>query len=160
MAKFRKGGKKEMQAISTASLPDIVFMLLFFFMVTTVMREVTLKVSIAPPTVSEVNKIEKKSLVSYIFVGTPKEQFQKMYGTEARIQLNDQFANIKEIREFVTKERAEMSENDQKQMIVSMKIDGDAKMGIISDVKQELKKASAFKINYSSRKLESDGKGY
>ena len=62
MSKFRKDGKKSMPAISTASLPDIVFMLLFFFMVTTVMRPTELKVKIKTPEASEVTKLKKKSL--------------------------------------------------------------------------------------------------
>ena len=60
MSKFKKGEGKGMPAISTASLPDIVFMLLFFFMVTTVMREETLKVKNHLPEATEVKKMEKK----------------------------------------------------------------------------------------------------
>ena len=80
-----------MPAISTASLPDIVFMLLFFFMVTTVMRETTLKVTVTPPEATEVKKMEKKSLVSYIYIGSPtkSQQSQMNLSTKALVQLND-----------------------------------------------------------------------
>ena len=94
MAKFERKGKGGMPAISTASLPDIVFMLLFFFMVSTVMRETTLKVQQKLPGATEVKKLERKSLVSYINIGKPRRNFQSMYGTEPRIQLNDAFAKV------------------------------------------------------------------
>ena len=94
MSRFRKGVKKGMPAISTASLPDIVFMLLFFFMVTTVMRETTLFVNVLTPKATEIKKMEKKSLVSYIYIGPPIKRLQSSYGTSARIQLNDAFASV------------------------------------------------------------------
>jgi biopolymer transport protein ExbD len=154
MAKFSRKGKGKRPGISTASLPDIVFMLLFFFMVTTVMREVTLKINVDLPSATEVKKLEKKSLVSYIYIGEPKRPFQGTYGTQSRIQLNDQFATTDDIRDFITSEREQMSENDQKQMTVSLKVDDNTKMGIVTDVKQELRKASALKINYSAREVQ------
>ncbi len=152
MPKFKKSTGKSVKAINTASLPDIVFMLLFFFMVSTVMRETTLKVMIRVPAATEIKKLEKKSLVSYIYIGKPQPGLQRMYGTEPRIQLNDQFATEEDIRDFITSEREQMEEYEQKQMTVSLKIDESTKMGIVTDVKQELRKASALKINYSSRK--------
>jgi len=152
MSKFKKAGSKELQPLSTASLPDIVFMLLFFFMVTTVMREQSLKVRIIVPNATEIKKLEKKSLVSYVNIGVPHPALQRLYGSEPRIQLNDQFATKDDIRDFVSSEREQMNEHEQKQMTVSLKIDKKTKMGIVTEVKQELRKASALKINYSSRK--------
>jgi biopolymer transport protein ExbD len=152
MSRFKKSSGKELKQINTASLPDIVFMLLFFFMVTTVMRETNLKVAVIVPEATEIKKLEKKSLVSVIYIGKPTRNLQKIFGTEPRIQLNDAFATPDDIRDFVTSEREQMDENDQKQMTVSLKIDEKTSMGIVSEVKQELRKASALKINYSSRK--------
>ena len=152
MSKFRKGDKKGMPAISTASLPDIVFMLLFFFMVTTVMRETTLFVDVLTPKATEIKKMEKKSLVSYIYIGSPVKRMQDSYGSAARIQLNDAFAEVSEIQEFIATEREAILEEDRKKMTASIKADETAKMGIITDVKQELRKANALKINYSTRK--------
>lgn len=157
MSKFKRKTGKGMKAISTASLPDVVFMLLFFFMVTTVMRETSLKVMITVPSATEIKKLEKKSLVSYIYVGKPQQILQNIYGTEPRIQLNDQFATTDDIRDFVSSEREQMDESEQKQMTVSLKIDEKTKMGIVTDIKQELRKASALKINYSSRKRAVEG---
>ncbi len=154
MAKFRKGGKKEIPTISTASLPDIVFMLLFFFMVSTVIRETSLKVDNTVPGATEVKKLEKKSLVSYIYIGKPKRQFQDMFGTEPRIQLNDSFAKVSDIRDYIVTERQQMDESDRPKMVTSLKVDEDTKMGIVTDVKQALRKASALKVNYSAREVE------
>ena len=152
MSKFRKNGIKEMQAISTASLPDIVFMLLFFFMVTTVMRETTLFVNVTTPKATEIKKLQKKSLVSYIYIGSPIKRMQASYGTAARIQLNDAFASVDEIQEFIASEQEARDEKEIPYMTTSIKADETAKMGIITDVKQELRKANSLKINYSTRK--------
>jgi len=151
MSRFKKDGGKKMPSINTASLPDIVFMLLFFFMVTTVMRETELKIRVQVPDATEIKKLEKKSLVSYIYIGKPIRSLQKTFGSEPRIQLNDAFATPDDIRDFITSEREQMNENNQKQMTVSLKIDTETKMGIVTDVKQELRKSSALKIMYSSR---------
>jgi biopolymer transport protein ExbD len=152
MSKFRKDDSKEMPAISTSSLPDIVFMLLFFFMVSTVMRETTLKVKLKLPAASEVTKLEKKSLVSVIYVGAPQPQYQRIYGSEPRIQLNDQIEKLENIIDFIEAERQARDESEIPQMITSLKVDEYTKMGIVSQIKQELRKAAALHINYSSRK--------
>ncbi len=148
MSKFRKEGKKEVTAISTASLPDIIFMLLFFFMVTTVMREVDLKVNYNPSTANQTKKLEDKSLVSYIYIGKPLNK--KVFGTVPRIQLNDSFAEPDQIRDFIAARRETIKEVERDKMTVSLKIDKKTEMGIVTDVKQELRKASALKINYST----------
>ena len=153
MSKFKRKIKVGSQEISTASLPDIVFMLLFFFMVTTVMRETSVKVAQKMPAATEVKKLERKSLVSYIYIGKPRQNFQSIYGTEPRIQLNDAFAKVSDIRDYVTSEREKRDENERPLMTTSLKVDQFTKMGVIVDVKQELRKASALKINYSTRKV-------
>ena len=151
MSKFRKKGEKEVPPISTASLPDIVFMLLFFFMVSTTMREVTYKVEITLPQATELSKLEKKSLVSYIYVGEPLKQYQKTFGVAPRIQLNDQFANVGDVQDFIIAEREARDEAERPLMITSLKVDENTTMGIITDIKQELRKSAALHINYSAR---------
>ena len=144
-----------MPAISTASLPDIVFMLLFFFMVTTVMRETTLKVEVKPPEATEVKKMEKKSLVSYIYIGAPTQSQQATFGTKARIQLNDVTFSRKEVGEiqnFINAERLSKDEDEIPYMTTSIKADTDVTMGIVTAVKTELRKVNALKINYSTKK--------
>ncbi len=151
MAKFGRKGKGGMPAISTASLPDIVFMLLFFFMVTTVMRTADLKVKNHVPAATELKKLEKKSLVSYIYVGEPKKKFTKMMGTEPRIQLNDAFQKVSDIEQFIISEREARDENEVPFMTTSLKVDVDVKMGIVTEIKQALRVVNALKINYSAK---------
>lgn len=143
-----------MAAISTASLPDIVFMLLFFFMMTTVMQTEDEMVKVVRPEVSEVYKIEKKHLIRYINIGQPQDA---RYGTEPVIQLNDQFAEASAIREWVDVERLTLAEAEQTKMWVSLKVDKETKMGVVTDVKQELRKASALKVLYSANSRERTG---
>lgn len=152
MSKFKIDESREMPAVSTASLPDIVFMLLCFFMVTTTMREVTLMVKIKKPEATELTKLTKKTLVSYIYIGQPITQYQKTFGTEPQIQLNDQFANASDLLSFITAERAARDESEIPLMITSIKADEFTKMKIIQEVKEELRKAQALHINYSARK--------
>lgn len=152
MAKFVKKRGKVMPAISTASLPDIIFMLLFFFMVTTKLRETTLKVKVSLPKATELSKLERKSLVSYIYIGTPIPAYAKTLGTAPRIQLNDVFAQPSDIPLFVENEKTKINESEQPLMTISLRCDKDIKMGIVSDVKQQLRKANALKINYSALK--------
>ncbi len=151
MSKFKKSGKRDMGSISTASLPDIVFMLLFFFMVATVLRTEEEMVRVIRPEASEIYKIEKKHLIRYINIGPPQD---KRYGTEPVIQLNDQFADVAQIRDWVENERLTLAEAEQTKMWVSMKVDQDTKMGVVTDVKQELRKASALKVLYSANSRE------
>jgi len=152
MAKFRKEEKKSVKAISTSSLPDIVFMLLIFFMVSTSMRQVDLRVRVKTPEATEIKKLEQKSLVSYIYIGKPQKKFERLFGTEPRVQLNDQISTVTDIRDFIAAERDAMDEVDRQLMTVSLKIDENTKMGVVEDVKQALRKANALKINYSARR--------
>ncbi len=150
MSRFKQKGSKELPPISTSSLPDIIFMLLFFFMVTTTMKQADVFVKVRPTSATEVVKLEKKSLVSYIHVGPP---LQAKYGTNSRIQLNDRFAVIEDIQEFITKERESRNENEKKQLSTSLKVDKETKMGLVSDIKQELRKVGAFRVSYSSTEV-------
>ncbi|MFN3530346.1 MAG: ExbD/TolR family protein [Bacteroidia bacterium] len=142
--------KKPAPGISTSSLPDIVFMLLFFFMVSTVLRETDLKVKVLVPQATEIQKLEKKSLVSYIYIGAPTETYRAKFGTAPRIQLNDAFALPNQVPEFIEKERAARMESEIPFLTTSIKADQETKMGIVTDVKQELRKVNALKLNYSS----------
>jgi biopolymer transport protein ExbD len=143
-----KRKKKDTPAISTASLPDIVFILLFFFMVATRMRETEIKVKQTLPRATEMEKLEKKDLLSYIYIGAPAESFQKEFGSAPRLQLNDRLATPSEVIEFVSTEKSKMRPELQNAIIIGIKCDKDADLGILSDVKTELRKANALKITY------------
>lgn len=150
MAKFGGKKKRETPAVSTASLPDIVFMLLFFFMVATVMRDSETLVIVSLPKASEITKLKKKNLVKVINVGKPSKKYLAAYGDASRIQLDDVFGDKEDVREWIEKERSSMPQKLQKKMNVSLKVDSETKMGIVSDIKQELRKANALKINYNA----------
>ncbi len=143
-----KRSKKATPAISTASLPDIVFILLFFFMVATRMRETEVKVKQSLPKATEMEKLEKKDLLSYIYIGAPAESYQKEFGSAPRLQLNDRLATPEEVIDFIATEKAKMRPELQNAIIIGIKCDKDADLGILSDVKTELRKANALKITY------------
>lgn len=147
MSKFKKKTATS-QDIPTSALPDIIFMLLFFFMVTTVMRETDLLVLQRIPQAEQLSKIQKKSLVSYIYIGQPKETDR--FGTEPRIQVNDVLIEPTGIVQFVNQQKDELSEAERDQITMALKIDREAKMGIVSDVQQELRTANALKVLYTS----------
>ena len=153
MAKFNKKKDGGLPAVNTASLPDIVFMLLFFFMVATVMRENTLKIENKLPAADQIEKLDKKYPISYIYVGKPSSRY-KQFGTEARIQLNDNYAEVTDIGAYIAAERAPLREELKNYITVALKVDVDANMGLVSDIKQELRKAQALKINYTTRQGE------
>ena len=152
MAVLRKKEKKEIGQISTSSLPDIVFMILFFFMVSTSMKETELVVKFKAPEATEIQKLENKSLVSYIYVGPPVESLQAKFGSAPQIQLNNSFSTPQEIGQFIASERDALNEADRNKMTVCLKADRETRMGIITDIKQELRKAEAYKISYASLK--------
>ena len=149
MAKFKKDGGRGLSAINTSALPDIVFMLLFFFMVATKMRDKEMKVRTQLPQASEVEKLEKKSRLHYIFVGPPLDN---QLGTTPRIQLDDAFATVDDIQQYITLKNSEKDESEVPYMTTSLKADKVVKMGIITDIKQELRQVNALKLSYTASK--------
>lgn len=150
MSKFAKKKDGELPAVSTASLPDIVFMLLFFFMTVTVMKDSSVMVKNELPVADQIKKLEKKDRVITIYVGSPNSEFQKTFGTEPKIQLNDKFAGPTEVGDYILMERAKKSQDLQNFLTTSLKVDKDANMGLISDIKLELRKVNALKVNYTT----------
>lgn len=150
MGKFQKKRGKSTPEVSTASLPDIIFMLLFFFMVVTVLRDSELKVENNVPSATELTKLERKSLVNHMFVGKPVKKYQAQYGTKPALQLGDKFADISDIPLFLEKHRSTVPEG--KGITTSMKVDGEVTMGFITDVKTKLRKSGQLKVNYSAKK--------
>lgn len=150
MSKFAKKKSGDLPAVNTASLPDIVFMLLFFFMTVTVMKDNTVKVENTLPNATEIKKLEKKDRVITIYVGAPTREYQKVFGSEPKIQLNDKFANPTDVGDFILQERAKKSQELQNVLTTSLKVDKNASMGLISDIKLELRKVNALKVNYTT----------
>ncbi|UII77027.1 biopolymer transporter ExbD [Flagellimonas sp. HMM57] len=150
MAKFAKKKDGDLPAVSTASLPDIVFMLLFFFMTVTTMKDSSLLVDNVLPNATEIKKLEKKDRVIYIYVGKPTQEYQKVFGTEPKIQLNDKFASVDEVGSYILAERAKKPQELQNVLTTALKVDKNANMGLITDIKQQLRKVNALKVNYTT----------
>jgi biopolymer transport protein ExbD len=132
--KFKKKAASTKQSIPTASLPDIIFMLLIFFMVATVLREFDVKVSYTLPSAEAIEKIDNKRIVSYIWVGR-----------DGRIQFEDNIVVIPEIQNLSARKR-QLIPN----VIMSLRIDEGSKMGIVTDIQQQLRMGDALRINYST----------
>jgi biopolymer transport protein ExbD len=152
MSRFKKKQAAAQPAISTASLPDIVFMLLFFFMVVTKLRDNEVKVAQNTPQITELTKLEEKSLVNFIMIGKPVEKYQAVYGTKPRLQLGDKISTEVDIPLFLEKHKATVQESRQGRITTSLKIDGDVTMGIVEDVKTMLRKSGQLRVNYSAKK--------
>jgi biopolymer transport protein ExbD len=152
MSRFKKKQSKASAAISTASLPDIVFMLLFFFMVVTKLRQTEVKVAQNTPAITELTKLEEKSLVNFIMIGKPVQKYQAVYGTKPRLQLGDKLATEVDIPLFLEKHKSTVPESRQGRITSSLKIDGDVTMGIVEDVKTMLRKSGQLRVNYSAKK--------
>lgn len=146
MSKFKKKSAKTKQEIPTTAMPDIVFMLLIFFMVTTVLREVTLQVRVDLTRAVNIEKIEQKRLISYLYIG-PQVLGGNTYG-ETKVQIDDALIdNLTYIRRIMYDKLVE-----QPKLIVSLRVDRESEMGMVTDVQQELRQAGTFQINYSTRR--------
>ena len=150
MSKFKKKKGGELPAISTASLPDIVFMLLFFFMVATVMRDNSTMVENTLPAADQIEKL-KKDRTMFIYAGKPSAQYSNL-GTEGRIQINDWFVSLDAIQPAVFEYIASLPEELKDRIVIALKVDEKTNAGIISDIKQELREANALKIMYITGK--------
>ncbi len=148
--------KFEVPGLNTASLPDLIFSVLFFFMIVTHMQKVAIKVQFQVPQGTELTRLTKKSAVTYIYIGHPAASISKAIGQEMRIQLNDKFASASEVADYVSAEKAHMSPTDQQQMTVSIKADKHTPIGLVNDVKQALRQAKAFRISYSAVEAKSN----
>jgi Biopolymer transport protein len=146
MSKFKKKTQVK-QDIPTSSMPDVVFMLLFFFMVTTELRETSIEVKQLIPKATQLRKLQRKTLVTNLYVGEPTKPEQ--YGKEPKIQADDVFIEPKDIIRWVNEQKSKLPENEREQITVALKVDKDAKRGIIADIETELRKANARKVLYT-----------
>ncbi len=154
MSKFKKK-KKGLPPINTASLPDIVFMLLFFFMVATTMRETSPLVGQDLPKAVEIKNLSEKRLVSTIYVG-PADNVET-YGEGDKIQLNDKIArSVKEVRNFIYTQRKGVPSDEHSAMTTLIKSDMKSTVGTINDIEAELKEINALKVTYYAKRQGAD----
>ena len=150
MSRFRHQHKRSVPGLNLAAMPDLIFTVLFFFMIVTHMRQVTPHVRYEVPQGTELSKGGRKAGLIYIFIGKPVDEQGNLLSDETRIQLNDRYVTVGQIAEEINKERALMNEDDRQHLTVSIRADRDTDMGIISDVKTALRQAGALNINYSA----------
>lgn len=146
MKRLFRQREHDVPALNTAALPDLIFTVLFFFMIVTHMRDVELKVRYQVPQGTELEKVTHKASVVYIYIGHPADQPDG----DVRIQLNDRYAEVADIPAFIEEERNRMSAEDAERLTVSIKADKDTPVGLIADVKHALQAANALRINYSA----------
>ena len=139
-------------SLNVASMPDLIFTVLFFFMIVTHMRDVDPKVQYNVPQGTELTKEVNKTGLVYIFIGKPVDAQGRILSDETRIQMGNRYVTLAEIGSEIAKERDKMSDDARERLTVSIRADRDTEMGIINDVKQELRKAGALNINYSAEK--------
>lgn len=143
-AHFKKKSAGTKQEIPTASMPDIIFMLLIFFMVTTVLRETELLVNVSIPQAEAVEKIDQKRLIQYVYVGP--ERLEEGGLGEAAVQVNDAIVReLPNVRQLMYQRLRE-----EPRTIVSLRVDRDVETGLLYDVQQELREAEALRVNYST----------
>lgn len=143
----------EVPGLNTSSLPDLIFTVLFFFMIVTHMRKANVLVKYKVPAGTELTRLTKRSATSYIYVGTP---MQPLADGGSEIQLNDKIVTPQEIEVYMSREKKGLDNEDKEQMQVSIKADKKTKMGIITDIKQALRKANVLQITYSGTTLKED----
>ncbi len=142
--------EREVPALNTASLPDLIFTVLFFFMIVTHMRQADLKVQYRVPQGTELGRLTHKSTAQYVYIGPPSKELQPTLGTETIIQLNDRIVTTDELCDLLIRQRQQMSDEDQERMVVSIRADRNTDFGIIAGVKQALRQAGALRVNYSA----------
>ena len=142
-----------MPGLNLAAMPDLIFTVLFFFMIVTHMRDVKPQVQYNVPQGTEVDKAVRKSSVVYVFIGKPVNAQGRVVGQESRVQVNDRLVSVSQIGEAIAQERSIMTEEDRQHLVVSIRADRDTEMGLINDVKQALRRAGALNINYSAVKV-------
>jgi biopolymer transport protein ExbD len=129
-------------ALNLAALPDLIFTVLFFFMIVTHMRQVETHVRYQLPQGTEVGQEASKTGLVYILIGEGSEM----------IQVNDRMVRVDEVAQCINRIREEMTEEERQRLTVCIRADRNTEMGIINDVKQQLRRAGALNIFYAAKK--------
>lgn len=139
MIKIRRHKRRSVPMLNTASLPDLIFTVLFFFMIVTHMRKVTPQLTTRVPEGTELTQNIHKGGLVYIYINK-----------EGQLQLGDKIGTVDDIGKYIETERKAMSSEDREQMTIVLKADRKTPMDIINQVKQALRIAGAYNVSYSA----------
>ena len=158
MSRFRRQQTRDLPGLDLAAMPDLIFTVLFFFMIVTHMRHVETKVHYQVPQGSEAVKDVRKAGLVYILIGKPIDAQGRVISDDVRIQMGNRYVTVDEIGSLIDEERAKMDEDERRHLTVSIRADRETPMGIINDVKQALRRAGALNINYSATEKRNNSK--
>lgn len=145
-----RGRNHDIPALNTASLPDLIFSILFFFMLVVHMRKTTVHVKYQVPMATELSRLYNNSNVQYIYVGLPVNNLGQVKGEKMVVQLNDNLTTIPEIKKYLIQLSAALPPEQRRQLSVSIKADRHADMGTIMDLKQALREANVLNVNFTA----------
>ena len=140
---IRRKKHRSVPGLNMASMPDLIFTVLFFFMIVTHMRNETVKVNLQVPQGTEVTKSSNKFSTINLYIG------RNHYG-DTQIQVNDRMCSLEQVGALVQEFRSHLSEENQENFIVNLRADRNTDMGIVNDIKKELRNAGALTIRYSA----------
>ncbi|WP_455063419.1 ExbD/TolR family protein [Prevotella fusca] len=145
-----RGRNHDIPALNTASLPDLIFSILFFFMLVVHMRKTTVHVKYQVPMATELSRLYNNSNVQYIYIGLPVNNLGQVKGEKMVVQLNDNLTTISEIKKYLIQLSAALPPEQRRQLSVSIKADRHADMGTIMDLKQALREANVLNVNFTA----------
>ena len=148
--KFYRGRNHEIPALNTASMPDLIFSILFFFMLVVHMRKTTVHVKYQVPMATELSRMYNNSNIQHIYIGRPINKLGQVEGEKMVIQLNDNITTIPEIKKYLIQLSAALPQEQRKQLSISIKADRNADMGTIMDLKQALREANVLNVNFTA----------
>ena len=140
---IRRKKHRSVPGLNMASMPDLIFTVLFFFMIVTHMRNETVKVKLQVPQGTEVTKSSNKFSTINIYIG------RNNYG-DTQIQVNDRMCSLEQVGALVQNFKANLSEESQENLIINLRADRNTDMGIVNDLKKELRNIGALTIRYSA----------
>jgi len=149
MSMFKQRRHREIPQLNMSSMPDLIFTVLFFFMIVTHMRSVPVMVKHQVPTGKELTRLSKQPVITYIYIGKPLNGASADKQSSV-VQVNDKIMDVDAISDYMSSLRHSLGKEDAENMIVSLKVDKDTEMGLVSDVKQALRRAHVTRVHYSA----------
>ncbi len=157
MSMFTRNRRRRIPGINSSSLPDLIFTVLFFFMIVTNMRQDQLKVDHRMPQSRQLERVTNKQGLMYIHIGRPATGVASAdvpptcdAAAGMVIQINESYVTVDDIGRIVSEERARMKPEDARNMRVIIKADRHTPMGLVNDVKQALRRSDVLNIIYAA----------